>query len=82
MSNASARTDLLSADELGKLANDFNLPYRQLTEAQEVLRFNGATNIEMAIRDLCENTRAHGGSVETFDRLLKGQVAILKASQM
>ena len=71
----------MKSAELQTLADEFSLPKRQLSEAQEVLLYNGMEMLEIpgALKDLCENTKAHGGGVEIFAKLLAGQIAILKA---
>lgn len=65
------------------LALKYGLPERQLTEAREALIFNGARplNVDSDIEQLCRDANAQGGGVAMFDKLLKGQIAILRASQ-
>lgn len=66
--------------DLHTLAEEYALPPRQLSEAREVLLRHGLPPLEIddALTDLCKNTRAHGGGVAMFDKLLKGQIAILR----
>ena len=73
---------MISKTDILTLANQYELPERQLSEAQEVLLFHGVekSKIRSAMETLCQSTKEHGGGALNFDKLLKGQIAILKAS--
>lgn len=68
--------------ELQSLATKHNFPRRLLSEAQEVMLREGWTpeEIRKDLPQLCEDAKAQGGTIEMFDRLLKGQIAVLRAS--
>lgn len=72
----------LDKTELGRLAAEYNLPYRLLSEAQEVMLYEGWPPMEIHkdLPQLCADAKAQGGSVEMFDKLLKGQIAVFRAS--
>jgi hypothetical protein len=73
----------MTALELDAIAAQFQLPKRQLSEAWQVLLSHGArpSDADKQIRQMCEDSRAQGGGIAMFDKLLKGQVSVLKASQ-
>ena len=73
---------MMSKTDILTLANQYELPERQLSEAQEVLLYHGVdkSEIRSTVQTLCQSTKEHGGGASNFDKLLKGQIAILKAS--
>jgi len=72
----------LSSKELQSLADQFGLPWRQISEAQEVLLFNGLTPDEVRVElpRLCSDARSQGGGVKMFRSLLDGLIAVLKSA--
>lgn len=72
---------MMTSEELQTLATQYSFPRRLLSEAQEVMLYEGWTpeEIRKDLPQLCADARAQGGSVEMFDRLLKGQIAVFRA---
>jgi hypothetical protein len=72
---------LFTRKELEALGKEFNLPWRQLSEAQQVLLHEGLPpkEIKTELRRLCSNANDQGGGVQIFNNVLLGFVAILRA---
>lgn len=72
----------ITSEELQVLAMQHSLPKRLLSEAQEVMLREGWTpeEIRKDLPQLCADAKAQGGTVEMFGRLLKGQIAVFRAS--
>ena len=61
-----------TSTELHKLSNEYKLPKRLLSEAQNVLMYRGCTphQAKKHLKEVCESTARQGTSVEAFAEIL------------